>query len=160
MTSVEMRKSALEWGRKNFEINGLNTDDVKFLCRDPLGVIGQAATKGMRHDLIVCDVPSFFRREKGVFRVETDLENLLTNCLSSLSPDGNLLFSTSSSTLKIDDVRKIIESAGRKAKAGNLEISALLPSLDYALPGQIPLLKSFLVRRNQVKPIEAPGEYR
>lgn len=148
VTSVEMRKSALEWGRRNFEINSCLGEKYKFLCRDSVTAVQQFASKGVQFDLVLCDVPTFFRREKGVFKVEADLESFLVDAFRCLKPSGHLVLSSSSPALKIDDIRTIIESAGRSARAGRLEISSLLPSLDFALPGEIPQLKSFRVKRS------------
>jgi 23S rRNA (cytosine1962-C5)-methyltransferase len=146
--SVDARKSSIEWAKRNAEINHLSPDRLKFYCRDPIRFLGQMQTQQNRFDLIVCEAPSFFRREKSEFRIETDLEALVRDCLSRLTDAGQLLLSLSSRVLKVDDVRKVIESAARGAAVGEVEIFHVLPSLDIALPGEMPQFKSFLVQRS------------
>jgi 23S rRNA G2069 N7-methylase RlmK/C1962 C5-methylase RlmI len=147
--SVELNKKALSRGRKNFELNQLSTESAQFLCRDSLTYLKQSLQKNRTYDLILCEVPSFFRREKGVFRIENDLEELLRNCLESLSAKGMLLVSIQHEGLFIDDIRKIMAQVQKKLGLSQLEINCILPSLDFELPGQKTQLKSFLVASNE-----------
>jgi 23S rRNA G2069 N7-methylase RlmK/C1962 C5-methylase RlmI len=146
--SVEMNKKALNRGRKNFELNQLNSENFKFLCRDSLTYLDQCLQKKITYDLIICDVPTFFRREKGVFKVEKDLEKFLQNCLECLNIKGELLFSTSCDELFIDDIRRTIIKVQKKLDLTKLEINNILPALDFELPNEKTHLKSFLIRKN------------
>lgn len=148
VTSVEANKNALNWGRKNFELNQLNTESFKFLCRDSLTFLEQSLNKKITYDLIICEAPAFFRREKGVFKIENGLEALLENCLQCLSAHGELLFTTSYDGLYIDDIRRAIVAVQKKLNLKNLEINCILPALDFELPNEKPQLKSFLIRKN------------
>lgn len=147
--SVELNKKSLNWGRKNFELNQLPLESAQFLCRDSLTFLKQSLQKKMTYDLILCEVPSFFRREKGVFRIENDLEELLQNCLESLSAKGLFLISIQHEGLFIDDLRKMIVKVQKKLGLNQLEINCILPSLDFELPGQKTQLKSFLIASNE-----------
>lgn len=146
VTCVELSKKALSRGRKNFELNDLKTENIQFLCRDSLTFLKQSLQKKLTYDLIICEVPSFFRREKGVFKIENDLEDLLQNCLESLNAEGLLLISIQFDGLFIDDIRKIILKVQKKLNLNKLEINCILPSLDFELPGERTHLKSFLIR--------------
>lgn len=148
VTSVEMNKKALERGRRNFSLNQLEGETFKFLCRDSLTFLEQCVNKKTTYDLIVLDVPSFFRREKGVFKVENDLEKLLQNCLECLSTKGSLLFSTSYSAIYIDDIRQMILKVQKKLGLSKLEINCIQSALDLELPDEKPQLKSFLIHIN------------
>lgn len=145
--SVEMNKKALERGRKNFELNHLSGEHFKFLLRDSLTFLEQTKNKKLAYDLIICDTPTFFRREKGVFKVETDLENLIQNCLECLTDYGELLISVTSATVYIDDIRQIILQVQKNLKLAKLEIACVLPALDFELPAEKTQLKSFLIRK-------------
>ena len=145
ITSVETSKKMLEWSKKNFELNLSLNENYKFLNRDSLTFLDQCKTKGLKFDLIVCDAPAFFRREKGVFKIETHIEELLKTCLQCLPDKGQLLFSTSFDALFIDDLRKILLKVQKELKIEKLEINSLLPSLDFELPDEKVGLKSFLV---------------
>jgi 16S rRNA G966 N2-methylase RsmD len=157
VTAVELKKSALDWSRRNFELNSVEPATVKIFARDPISFVNQSAEKQTTYDLIVCDVPSFLRREKKVFKIESDLEALLTDCLKSLTEYGAFVFSTTTSTLKIGDLRSVIESAARNAGCPGIEISNLLPSLDIALPGEPTSVKIFLLKKSN-DPTGKPDE--
>jgi 23S rRNA G2069 N7-methylase RlmK/C1962 C5-methylase RlmI len=146
VTSVEANKNALNWGRKNFELNKLDTEAYKFLFRDSLTFLEQSLNKKATYDLIICEAPAFFRREKGIFKIDVGLQSLLENCLQCLSAKGELLFATSYDGLYIDDIRRAIVQAQKKLSLENLEINSILPALDFELPNEKPQLKSFLIR--------------
>ncbi len=146
ITSVDLNKNNLNWSRKNFELNNLNSEPHKFLLRDSLTYIEQAFAKNMKYDLIICDTPAFYRREKGVFKIEAELQNLIEKCLGCLNPNGDLLFSTTADDLYIDTIRNVIVTAQKNLKIKNIEINCILPSLDFELPDQKANLKSFLIR--------------
>ncbi|MBC7466134.1 MAG: class I SAM-dependent methyltransferase [Bdellovibrio sp.] len=147
VTSVDASKNALNWARANFELNGLQGDQYKFLLRDSMTYLEQCLAKKLIFDLIICDAPSFFRREKGIFKIESGIEKLLENALLCLEEKGDLLFSTNFDGFFINDVRSAIVKVGRKLKLTDLQISCILPALDFELPDEKTNLKSFLISR-------------
>lgn len=147
--SVDTSKSALQWGKRNFTLNAINNLDqekYKFLARDSLDFLQICIKKNIKYDLIICDPPSFSRSEKGVFKIESSLELLLENCLASLFPGGQLLFSTNFEPFFIDDIRKSILTAKTSLGLGKLEVNCIQPGLDFELSGEKPILKSFLIK--------------
>ena len=145
--SVDTSKNVLNWGKKNFEVNGLLTENFKFLNRDSLDFLDQCLNKGNKFDLIICDPPSFSRGDKGVFKIENTLEVLIEKCLASLSEKGDLLFSTNFENFYIDDIRISIEKVQKKLELKNLEINCIHSALDFELAGKKSILKSFLIRK-------------
>ncbi|MFZ3231207.1 MAG: class I SAM-dependent methyltransferase [Pseudobdellovibrio sp.] len=146
ITSIESNKNNLNWAKRNFELNNLDGNNYKFLFRDSITFLEQSRSKSSKYDLIICDTPSFFRREKGIFKIETGLEKFLENCLTCLSKNGELLFSTNFDGFFIDDVRKTVLKAQASLKITKLEVNCVLPSLDFELPDDKTNLKSFLIR--------------
>jgi 23S rRNA-/tRNA-specific pseudouridylate synthase/16S rRNA G966 N2-methylase RsmD len=151
VTTVDLHKNNLNWCRQNFELNELKTDSHKFLLRDSLTYIEQCAAKSLKFDLILSDTPAFYRREKGVFKIELQLENLIEKCLICLNNAGILLFSTTADDLYIDTIRSVILSIQKKLPLKNIEINCILPSLDFELPDEKANLKSFMIKINDVK---------
>lgn len=145
ITLVDLSKNLLNISRVNFQLNELSADAHKFYCRDSASFIEMCSSKEIKYDVIVCDVPSFYRREKGVFKIENDLEKLLGHCLASINPQGHLMFSTRFDHLYIDDIRKMLIKI-QTEKKWNLEITSILPALDLELPYERPTLKSFLIQ--------------
>ncbi|MBC7419806.1 MAG: class I SAM-dependent methyltransferase [Bdellovibrio sp.] len=147
VTSVDTNKNVLNWGRKNFELNAIDTQKHKFLCRDSITFLEQCRSKNIKYDLIICDPPSFSRGEKGVFKIENNLETLLTTCLSCLTDEGDLLFSTNFENFFVDDIRKAILKVQSELKIKNLVIDCIHSALDFELAGKRAILKSFLIRK-------------
>ncbi len=145
VTSVDLNKNNLNWSRQNFEINNLNQEPHKFLLRDSLTYIEQCQLKNIKFDLIICDVPSFYRREKGVFKIEREIQKLIENCLKCLNPQGYYLFSTTADDLYIDTLKEIILAAQKNLQIKNINLNCILPSLDFELPDEKANLKSFLI---------------
>jgi 23S rRNA G2069 N7-methylase RlmK/C1962 C5-methylase RlmI len=149
ITSVDSNKNLLNWGRRNFEINGidleLEKESCKFLCRESMAFLKQAVSKKAKFDLVVCEAPSFLRGEKGVFKIDNDLEALLSLCLEVLAPQGKLLFSTTFEGFFVDDVKKAILKVQKSLKISNLQIYSIQPAFDLELPYEKAQLKSFLI---------------
>jgi 23S rRNA (cytosine1962-C5)-methyltransferase len=71
-TSIDLSNRYLEWGRRNFRVNGLDPDGHEFLCGDAFGWLRRLARKRRRFDLILLDPPTFSQsRESGPFVAET-----------------------------------------------------------------------------------------
>lgn len=145
VTLVDLNKNLLNNSRANFQLNELSTDTHRFYCRDSSSFIETSKNKESKFDIIICDIPTFYRREKGFFKIETDLEKLIGNCLSCLNPNGSLMFSTHFDQLYIDDIRRMLIKIQIEQKM-SLEISCILSALDLELPNEKPVLKSFLIQ--------------
>jgi 23S rRNA (cytosine1962-C5)-methyltransferase len=146
VTSVDMGKGALNWGRKNFELNFVDIEKHKFFCRDSFTFLEQCQAKDIKYDLIICDTPSFMKREKKLFKIKADLEGWLKTCLSCLNPQGELILSTNFDGFFVRDIEMLILKAQKSLQIPNLEISCILSSLDFELPDEKTSLKSFLIR--------------
>lgn len=97
VVSVDLFAKYLEWGKENFELNGLKSQAPQFQWRamDVRDYLKYAKKKQLQFDFIVCDPPSFSRskKTKKVFRVERDYRELILECMDCLAPQGTLLFS-------------------------------------------------------------------
>jgi 23S rRNA (cytosine1962-C5)-methyltransferase len=155
VTSVDMSKNNHNWARRNFCINQISENLHTFLLRDSFSYIESCKNKNIKFDLIICDVPAFYRREKGVFKIETDLFVLIENCLTCLNPEGDFLLSTTADELFIDTIRATIEAVQKKLGLTETQLYCILPSLDFELAHEKANLKSFLVQKKLIdtKPI-------
>ncbi|MDD5261166.1 MAG: class I SAM-dependent methyltransferase [Methylacidiphilales bacterium] len=96
-TSVDISKKALEWGRSNFELNGIEPAGHRFFADDVREALARLARRKERFDCIILDPPTFARSHKGkVFQVEDEMEALIRQALACLSSGGSLLASTNS----------------------------------------------------------------
>lgn len=116
VTTVDLSKAAVEWSRRNFELNpaaggdrqpGAAGGDREFFAADCFFFLERAAKRGRRWDLVICDPPIFSRGER-VFRLEKDLPLLVKLCRDVLAPGGTLFLSTHFEGWDFADVEKIL----------------------------------------------------
>ncbi len=117
-TSVDLSRPSLEWGKRNFTLNGLDPADHFFCKGDAAEWLRRFGVKGRSWHGIVLDPPTFSRNDEGrVFRVERDFHELVAACLRVLEPGGWLLCSTNHRALPDRDflaqIRRGAMEAGR-----------------------------------------------
>lgn len=94
VTSLDLSKKYLEWGKRNFVLNGLDPAAHDFIYGDTFDWLRRLAKKGRAFDVIVLDPPTFSQsKESGVFRVERNFGDLVAAALPVLRPAGILLAS-------------------------------------------------------------------
>jgi 23S rRNA (cytosine1962-C5)-methyltransferase len=121
-TSLDLSKNCLEWGRRNFLLNGLDPSGHDFIFGDVFGWLRRFVKKKRAFDVIVLDPPTFSRsRESGVFQAEKDYGALAAAALPALKPGGLLLASTNAAGFAPEDfleaVTGAITRAGRRVLA-------------------------------------------
>jgi 23S rRNA (guanine2445-N2)-methyltransferase / 23S rRNA (guanine2069-N7)-methyltransferase len=112
-TTVDLSRTYLEWGARNFALNGLRSvgpDDDRpqgraahqLIRADTLEWIREQGAR--RWDLIYCDPPSFSnsKRMAGTFDVQRDHVDLIRRCVALLRPKGELWFSTNLRSFELD----------------------------------------------------------
>ena len=105
-TNVDISKTYLQWGKDNYELNGLNIEDHRFVHTDVLAWLKDAKGK---YDVIFLDPPSFSnskRMESDSFDVLRDQDFLVDECMRLLKPGGSFYFSNNHSRFKLSDSNK------------------------------------------------------
>jgi len=94
--NVDIARKCLEWGKENFKANGLALDDHIFINDDAFNYFKRARRQQRKFDVVVLDPPSFARSKKNrrVFTLEKDLQQLVAGAISLLVPSGVMLVST------------------------------------------------------------------
>jgi len=118
-TSLDLSKKYLEWGRRNFALNGLDPAAHDFIYGDAFDWLRRLAKKGRAFDGVALDPPTFSQsKEHGVFRAEKDFGKLVAAALPLVKPDGVLFASTNATDWPpekfLADVEKAIHSSRRK----------------------------------------------
>lgn len=112
VTSVDLSKKYLEWGRRNFALNGLDAAAHEFLHGDVFEWLRRLAKKQRRFDVILLDPPTFSRsKEHGAFQAEKDFGQLVAGALPLLEQDGVLFCSTNAATLEPEKFLEMISAA-------------------------------------------------
>ncbi len=116
-TSLDLSKKYLEWGKRNFALNGLDPAAHDFIYGDTFDWLRRLAKKGRAFDAIVLDPPTFSQsKEHGTFRAEKDYGRLVTAALSVLKPGGVLLASTNVAAWPPENFLAAVETAIRSAE--------------------------------------------
>jgi 23S rRNA (cytosine1962-C5)-methyltransferase len=118
-TSLDLSKKYLEWGRRNFALNGLDPAAHDFIYGDTFDWLRRLAKKGRAFDAIVLDPPTFSQsKEHGTFSAEKDYGKLVTAALPVLKSCGVLLASTNAADWPpeefLADVEAAVHAANRK----------------------------------------------
>lgn len=121
--SVDLSKSSLNRGRRNFELNGLALEGHRFIGDDVLGVLPRLAQRGEKYDAIILDPPTFGRSSpKRAFRAERDYEELIEMALACAEPRAAILLSTNCSSLNVAKLKSMGSRVARgKARFHTVE---------------------------------------
>ena len=116
-TSLDLSRKYLDWGRRNFVLNGLNPAEHDFIHGDAFDWLGRLEKKGRRFDVIVLDPPTFSQsKESGVFRVERNLGDLVAAAKRVVKPGGVLLACANAAGWPAEDFAATLKSVLPAAK--------------------------------------------
>lgn len=96
VASVDLSKRYLEWGKRNFAANNIDTAAHRFFRCDLFDFYKRAKRQGRRFDLIILDPPTFSRarRPRRVFSLAEHLPQLCAETIALLDPDGLVFLAT------------------------------------------------------------------
>lgn len=107
--NIDLSKRCLDWGRRNFILNGVETAGHEFIYGEVRNWLERFARKGRRFDLVILDPPTFSRDKEGkVFTVENGFAELVRASEAVLSKTGALFCSTNQRTLTVEAFRRLI----------------------------------------------------
>lgn len=102
-TSVDISGRYIDWGKRNFEHNGLDVAQHRFAKMDTFEFFDYAGRKGLTYDLIILDPPSFGsankKRGTRAWSSLTDYARLVRAAASLLSRGGLIFASTNTTEL-------------------------------------------------------------
>ncbi|MDR3174841.1 MAG: class I SAM-dependent methyltransferase [Treponema sp.] len=106
--SVDLSNTYLDWGKRNFSINGLagdgkNAGPYHFIRADALRFLENAAGEGRNWDLIILDPPAFSNSKKmrATLDIRRDHPRLIARCLGLLKAGGRLWFSAGTGRFRL-----------------------------------------------------------
>jgi 23S rRNA (guanine2445-N2)-methyltransferase / 23S rRNA (guanine2069-N7)-methyltransferase len=104
-TTVDLSATYLDWARANLALNGFDRPQHQREQADVREWLIEADRRRERFDLIFCDPPTFSnsKRMSGVFDVQRDHVQLITQCMTLLAPGGRLVFSTNAQRFRLDE---------------------------------------------------------
>lgn len=102
-TSVDVSGKYLDWGKRNFTLNGLDAQSHRFARMDTFEFIQYAQRKGLSYDLIILDPPSFATANKKkkipAWSSTQHFPKLIREAAEILTPGGAIFASTNTREL-------------------------------------------------------------
>ena len=116
VTSLDLSKKYLDWGKRNFVLNRLDPAKHEFIFGDAFDWMKRLAKKKRLFDLIILDPPTFSNsKEQGSFQAERDYGKLTLAAWSLLKSGGVLLASTNAANLKPEKFLEMINASAHSA---------------------------------------------
>lgn len=112
VTSVDVSKKALDWGRDNMAANELSPDGHRWFPDDVVRHVGRGPDA--QYGLAILDPPVFGRAKGRAFSLSRDLGTLLEGTIRKLVAGGVLVFSTHAQAL---EEREVVTAARAAARA-------------------------------------------
>ena len=93
--TVDLSNTYLDWAKRNFELNGIDSDAHKIVRADVFQHLKNAEAEGKKFDLIVMDPPSFSNSKKmlDILDIQRDQMTLINGAMKLLASDGLMYFS-------------------------------------------------------------------
>lgn len=127
VTNVDVSARYLDWGKRNLALNGGDPGRVRFLRRDALTYLAQAAKRAdERYDLVILDPPSFgaadARRGIPAWRAGRDYPALVRAAAGVVTPGGAIFAATNTRELTAGGVLPALvrEALGRSPRVRRL----------------------------------------
>ena len=112
VTSLDLSKKYLDWGRSNFMRNKLGLDARDFIYGDAFQWLRRLGRKDRTFDLVVLDPPTFSAsKESGSFRVERDYGKLIAAALPLVRRGGVLFASANAANWASEEFLAVVRSA-------------------------------------------------
>lgn len=108
VTSIDLSKRYLDWGRKNFALNEVPEAGHRFFAEDFVKFVDKEIRRGRRYEGLVLDPPSFGRFGGKTFAIKKDLAPLVRKA-SELA--GWLFLSSNYSGFDSQSLRSILPEA-------------------------------------------------
>ncbi|MBE6375397.1 MAG: SAM-dependent methyltransferase [Lentisphaerae bacterium] len=85
---LDAAKGMIDWGKENLALNPDIPNNIRWIADDVNKFVNRELRRGNKYDLIALDPPTFGRGSSGqLWKIESDLPQLLRNCLALRKPD-------------------------------------------------------------------------
>lgn len=108
-TNLDLSKPCLDWGRRNYALNGLDPAAHDFIFGDVADWLARFAKKQRRFDFVILDPPTFSRDRRGrVFTIESGITALVRAAEKILAPGGAIFCSTNQRSLSAAEFHRLL----------------------------------------------------
>lgn len=147
VTSLDLSRGYLEWGKENFQLNGLDPAQHDFIYGDAFDWFRRLAKQNRLFDAVLLDPPTFSRSKLGTFQAEKDYGKLVSAALPLIKRNGVLFASTNAAKLKPEDFLKSIAQSVAAASRNILQQQYVPQPPDFPITREQPgYLKTVWIR--------------
>jgi 23S rRNA (cytosine1962-C5)-methyltransferase len=142
VANLDVSKRYLEWGQRNYALNGLSAPTTDFIFGDVFDWLKRFARSGTRFDLVVLDPPSYATTRQTRFSLAKDYASLVALAAPVVKAGGRLLACANTVTLSRKNFLAQIRRGVPEFGATVLKVEHE-PDLDFPVaPGSEPYLKA------------------
>ena len=155
--NVDFAGSAIDWVRRNLELNDIREDRVRFVQEDVIPVIRQLADlpvkgRGARRrdyqrfeprqfDVVVLDPPRWAKGGFGAVDIVRDYPSLLKPALLATAPGGALLVTHNAARVDRDEWLRVLKRTAEKSGRALSSVEVIEPEADFPAIDDAPPLK-------------------
>ncbi|MGQ0602769.1 MAG: class I SAM-dependent methyltransferase, partial [Anaerolineales bacterium] len=144
--NVDVSRRYLDWGRRNYELNGFTPDRRDFISGDVLDWLGRFGKRGQTFDIVILDPPSYSTTKESRFSVQRDYAALAALGVRVVAPGGWLIACANAVEMPLAAFRKQLRAGLESLPTRILRIEHE-PEMDFPVaPGDKPYLKIALVQ--------------
>ncbi|GAC1392228.1 MAG: class I SAM-dependent methyltransferase [Ktedonobacteraceae bacterium] len=114
VASVDISGPAIEASRKNFTLNGLDSDKYEFRIADVFIYLEEAVGRGEQFDVVVLDPPAFAKTQSARNNALKAYRRLNTLGMQVLRPRGILLTCSCSGVVGMDDLLGVLALSAQR----------------------------------------------
>jgi 23S rRNA (cytosine1962-C5)-methyltransferase len=109
VTHVDLAKRAVEWAKRNADLNSIEPDRIRWIVDDALAFMAREHRKQSYYDIVIIDPPSFSRVSKNnTWTLDEKAPEIVKLVLSVLNQEGGVIFFTNHSSASTSDVTRNI----------------------------------------------------
>jgi 23S rRNA (cytosine1962-C5)-methyltransferase len=136
-TFVEISEEAIEFTRRNIEINEMESRTTVIMSNS-FDVLKEYDRVGKTFDVVILDPPSFTRSKKSLEGARRGYKEINLRALRILRPGGLLITSTCSQHLSHDLFEEIVREAAQDARVGTQVLSCRGQADDHPVLLEVP----------------------
>ncbi len=138
VTSVDIAPAATEDAKRNFALNGFDSDAHTFLSTDVFALLTEYVSRKEQFDVIVLDPPSLARNKKSRFSALRAYTKLNAQALRCVQPGGFLATASCTAQVSPEDFRRILGEAAAAAGVRAQVIHETGHAPDHPVPAGFP----------------------
>jgi 23S rRNA (cytosine1962-C5)-methyltransferase len=136
--NVDVSQSALDMGKRNLALNGLEESNVSFVKEDVFKLLRRYRTEKRQFDMIILDPPKFVESKAqltGACRGYKDINML---AMQLMKPGGLLLTFSCSGLMEASLFQKVVADAALDAKRNAYFVERLQQAADHPISSNYP----------------------